>query len=108
MRPGPLEIIFIIAIIIAVIIIARIIRRGRDNSEERNEPSVDITGRPVPRKSNRYMGFFRRTGIGLVLAGIILLIAGISMLQWALQSYIWAFVVVVIGFIIVLLTRNKR
>ena len=108
MRPGPLEIIFIIVIIIATVIVARMARRGRDTSEGQDESSVDIAGRPVPRKANRYIGFFRRTGIGLVLVGIILLIAGISMLQWALQSYIWAFVVVVIGFIIVMLTRNKR
>ena len=108
MRLGPLEIVFIIVIIIAAVIIARIARRGRGNSTEHDEPSVDITGRPRQRNTNRFQGFFKRTGIGLVVAGIILLIAGIGMFQWAFQSYMWSFVIIAIGFILVLLTRGKR
>lgn len=103
MRLGPLEIVFIIVIIIAVVIIARIVRRGHSTSTEH-----DISGRPRQRNTNRFQGFFRRTGIGLVLAGIILLIAGIGMFHWAFQSYMWSFVIIAIGFIMVMLTRGKR
>ena len=108
MRLGPLEIIFIIVIIIAAVIIARIARRGRGTSTEQDEPPVDITGKPLQRKTNRFQGFFKRTGIGLVLAGIILLIAGIGMFQWAFHSYMWSFVIIAVGFIMVLLARNER
>jgi len=108
MRLGPLEIVFIIVIIIAVVIIARLARRGRGTSTEQDEPPVDITGRPRQRNTNRFQGFFKRTGIGLVLASIILLIVGIGMFHWAFQIYMWSFVIIAIGSIMILLTRGKR
>ena len=99
MRPGPLEIILIIAVIIAVVVIVRIIRSGRGTAHNRESPVEKTTG---PRR------IVSRTGIALMLTGVVLLLAGLSMFRWAFQMYLWAFVIIAIGGITLFLSRKKR
>ncbi len=106
MRPGPLEIVLIIAVIIAVAVIARIIRTGRGATGQKEASTSDATTNS-PGKS-RFWGFFNRTGIVLVIAGIAGLIAAASLFRWVLQSYLWASILITVGFILVLLSRRKR
>lgn len=103
MRPGPLEIVLIIAVIIAAVVIGRIFRANRTAGDN------DATAAPgtSPRKAAGPSGFFRRTGITLAAIGIIAAIAGASLLQWALHSYIWSFILVVLGATIYILARKK-
>jgi uncharacterized ion transporter superfamily protein YfcC len=107
MKFGPLEIILIIFVIIAVIIIARIIRPGRIASRQNNTAkSGDITG-TSENKSGERPKILARTGIALMAAGVIALIAGIGMLQWVLQNYVISFVLILCGIIIFLISRRK-
>jgi len=103
MRLGPLEIVFIIVIIIAAAVITRIIRTGRGAARQNEESSV----KPLERKTKRPRNFFRRTGIAFVLTGIVVFLAGISMFRWALQSYMWSFIIIAIGFVILFLSRKR-
>ena len=106
MRPGLLEIILITAIIIAVAVIARVIRTGRGAPRPNEGSTTDITASPP--KKNRMRGFFNGTGIILIFAGIAALIAAVSLFRWLLQSYLWALILIAIGLILVLLSRKKR
>ncbi len=107
MRLGLLEISVIIIVVIAVALITRIIRTGRKTAYQDNDPSTDITVKPVMKGSGRTHGFFRKSGVLLVLTGVILLLAGVSIFKWALQSYAWSFLSVVIGFLLVYLSKKK-
>ena len=107
MRLGLLEIVIIIAVIIAIAVIARIIRTGRNIARENTESSVDIAIKPADESTNRTRRFFRKAGIALVLAGVILLLAGVGMFKWALQSYMWSFVIVIIGILLAFLSKKR-
>ena len=107
MRPGPLEIILIIAIIIAVVILARIFRGSRRTAEEEDETTTDVTVR-MSQTNPRLYSLLNKTGIAFIISGIIALIAALSIFRWAFQSYLWAVLVIAIGFIIVFLSRKKR
>ncbi len=104
MRLGPLEIVLIIAVIIAVAVIARIIRTGRAAGQGKSNPEAP-TNQP---ESNRLWGFLNRTGIVMVVAGVATLIAAVGLFRWVLQSYLWAVIIMAIGFILVLFARKKR
>lgn len=106
MRPGPLEIALIIAVVIAVAVIARIIRTGGTAAKSGGNSSTDIA--PAPPGKNRLWAFFNRTGIVLILAGIAGLIAAVSLFRWVLQSYLWAVILIVVGLILILFSRKKR
>jgi uncharacterized membrane protein len=95
MRPGPLEIILIITVIIAVAVIARILRTGRGAARANEGPTTDVTASP-PGES-RMHGFFNGTGFALIVAGVVALVAAVSLFRWLLQSYLWAFVLIAIG-----------
>ena len=106
MRPGPLEIVLIIAVIIAVAVIARIIRTGRGTVGQSKASTTEVSAdQPA---SSRLWGFLNRTGIVMVIAGVAALIAAISLFRWVLQSYLWAFILMAVGFILVLFSRKKR
>lgn len=107
MKIGPIEIVLIIAVIIAVLIIARMLRPGRIARQNNAAKSGDITGQTGNRNNERPK-ILARTGIALVTAGVIALIAGISMLQWVLHNYVISFVLIVCGIIIIMLSRRKR
>lgn len=107
MRPGPLEIILIIAIIIAVVILARIFRGSRRTAEEEDETTTDVTIR-MSQTNPRLYSLLNKTGIAFIISGIIALIAALSIFRWAFQSYLWAVLVIAIGFIIVFLSRKRR
>ena len=105
MRLGPLEIVLIIAVIIAVAVIARIIRTG-GTARQKKLPSTQIAAnRPA---SSRLWNFLNRTGIVMVIAGVAGLIAAVGLFRWVLQSYLWAVIIMAIGFILVLFARKKR
>ena len=100
MRPGPLEIILIIAVIIAVVIVARTIRSGRTAARE-------TAAKTSGRKTKGPRSIIGRTGIAFIVIGVIVFFAGISVLRWAFQAYIWSFILVVAGFVMFILTRKK-
>ena len=107
MRLGILEIVIIIAVIIAAAFIARILRTGRNTDHQNGESPTDILVKQVEKSTNKTFGFLRRAGIALVLTGVIILLAGIAMFRWAFQSYYWSFIIVVIGIVLVFLSRKK-
>jgi hypothetical protein len=96
MRLGPLEIILIIAVIIAIAVIAWITR------------SRDSAGKSSGGNYGRVWGFLNRTGIVLVIGGIAAFIAAVSFFRMVLQSYLWAFILVTVGLILVLFSRKRR
>ena len=107
MRPGPLEIILIIAIIIAVVIIARIFRSSRIAAKQDEESTTDVTVKPSQTNPRLY-SLLNKTGIAFIISGILALIAAVSVFRWAFQSYLWAVLAIAIGFITVFLSRKKR
>ena len=104
MKPGPLEIVLIIFVIIAIAVIARIIGPARKASQENRKSNNASTGS----NTEKYAKLLGRTGIALVIAGGITLIAGISMLQWVLHNYVLSFVLIVVGVIIFIMSRRRR
>ena len=107
MRLGILEIVIIIAVIIAAAFITRIIRTSHNADRQNGESPTDILVKQVKKSTNNPFGFLRRSGIALVLTGVIILLAGIAMFRWAFQSYYWSFIIVVIGVVLVFLSRKK-
>ena len=104
MKPGPLEIVLIIFVIIAIAVIARIIGPARKAPQENRKSNNASTGS----NTEKYAKLLGRTGIVLVIAGGITLIAGISMLQWVLHNYVLSFVLIVVGIIILIMSRRRR
>jgi len=104
MKLGWLEIVLIIFVVIAIAIIARIIRPGSTASQKNNK-STDATNES---KTDRHSKILGRTGIALIIAGGIALVAGISMLQWVLHNYVLSFILIVIGIIILMISRRRR
>ena len=104
MRLGWLEIVLIIFVIIAIAVIARIIRPGRAASQK-NDKSTAITNGS---KTDRHAKILGRTGIALIIAGGIALVAGISMLQWVIHNYVLSFILIVIGIIVLMISRRRR
>ena len=108
MKLGPLEIALIIFVVIAVIIIARIIRPGRIASRNEDNTNFDTkSGRNTQKKSKR-SSLLTRTGVALMAAGGITIIAGVSMLQWVLHNYVISIVLIACGAIIFFLSRQRR
>ena len=98
MRPGPLEIIVILAVILAIIILARMFRAR----------PADTT--PGKKSSGNTWKMLRRLGVVLIILGIVYFVGAIGvfeMLGWALRSYLWALPAIVIGILCVLLSRRK-
>jgi UDP-N-acetylmuramyl pentapeptide phosphotransferase/UDP-N-acetylglucosamine-1-phosphate transferase len=107
MRLGPLEIVLIIAVIIAMALIARIVRMGRRTAakDEKSQSSQMPTASQPETKAGR--GSVNRAGIVLIIAGIIALIAAASLFRLILQGYLWALLLIAVGFILVRLSRKK-
>ena len=104
MRPGPLEIVLIIFIIIAAAVIARMVRTGRRRDGEKGAAAPEKTGG----NPDRFYWLFNRTGIGLTIVGFLAMVAAFGMFRWALRSYLWAILVIAIGFVLILLSRARR
>ena len=100
MRPGPLEIVLIIFVIIAVLVIARILGPDRRESQKNRKSGA--------RTNDRSAKFLGRTGIALIIAGGLTLIAGVSMLQWLLHNYVLSIVLIVVGIIVYMISRRRR
>ena len=107
MRLGILEIVIIIAVIIAAAFITRIIRTSRNADRQKEESPTDVLVKQVNTSTNKTSSFLHRSGIALILTGAIILFAGIGMFRWAFQSYYWSFIIVVIGIVLVILFRKK-
>ena len=97
MRPGPLEVVLILAIIVAIVIIARIARGGR-RAGEKAAASRQSRGRP--------QAFFSRSGLLLVIVGVIGLAVAAGFFRLMLQGYLWSAVVIALGAILLLLSRR--
>jgi hypothetical protein len=108
MRLGPLEIVLIIAVIIAIAVIARIARRRDGTAVRKGSASRDNAEKRSEGNSGRIWGFLNRTGIVLVIGGIAAFIAVASLFRMVLQGYLWAFILVAAGLILVFLSRNRR
>jgi tellurite resistance protein TehA-like permease len=106
MRLGPLEIAIIIVVIIAIAVIARIVR-FRGTAKQNEVSSVSIPVKSAEERTSRPRSLLRKIGLAFILTGVILLIAGISMFRWAFQSYLWSYIIVAIGLVIVFLSRKK-
>jgi hypothetical protein len=98
MRPGPLEIVLIIVVVICIALIARIVRPAGRSSAAHDE-------RKSPQRAG---GFLNKAGIALIIGGIVVLAAAASLFRWVLQSYLWAIILIAGGTIMVLLARRKR
>lgn len=107
MKFGWMEIVLIIFVVIAVAVIARIVRPGRIASREERE-DTGTTARNNQRGKNKRPAFMARTGIALVVAGGIALIAGASMLKWVFHNYILSAILIACGVIIFVLSRRIR
>ena len=107
MRPGPMEIAIIIAVIIGIAVITRILRTRQVASRQDKESPAGKPARQVKKGTGKTRNSLTRTGIAFILAGGILLLAGITLFRWAFQSYWWAFIFVAIGLILVFLSRRK-
>ena len=103
MKIGWLEILLIIFVVIAVAVIARIIRPGRIASR-----NADTDKGPEDDNAKKRSSLLARTGIALIAAGGIALIAGVSMLQWVLHNYVLSLVLIACGVIIFVLSQRKR
>ena len=103
MKIGWLEILLIIFVVIAVAVIARIIRPGRIASR-----NADTDKGPEDGSAKKRSSLLARTGIALIAAGGIALIAGVSMLQWVLHNYVLSLVLIACGVIIFVLSQRKR
>ena len=104
MKPGPLEIVLIIFVIIAIVVIARIVRPGREASRKNDNTNTSAT----ESKTGRNTRLLGRTGIALIIAGGITIIASISMLQWVLHNYVLSLILIVIGIIVFKMSRRRR
>ena len=107
MRLGLLEIIVIIAIIIAIAVITRIFRTSRGIAKQNKESPVGAPVKPVGERTGRPGNFLKRAGVACILTGGVLSLAGISMFRWAFQSYSWAFIIVVIGLVLLFLSVKR-
>ncbi len=108
MRLGPLEIVLIIAVIIAIAVIARIVRRKDKATGQEESATTDVTVKHPGSASKRVWDFLNRTGIVLVVGGVAAFIAAVSLFRMVLQSYLWAFILMAVGLILVLYSRKKR
>jgi len=108
MKLGVLEIVLIIFVIIAVVVIARIVRPGRIASRNDSHKESDTTVITGETKTDRRSSILSRTGIALMAAGAIALIAGVSMLQWVLHNYVISIVLIICGAVIFVLSRQRR
>lgn len=108
MKIGWLEIVLIIFVLIAMAVIARIIRPGRIASRNDDNQGTDTDKRPADNKTDRRSNLLARTGIALIAAGGIALIAGVSMLQWVLHNYVLSIVLIICGVVIFMLSRRNR
>ena len=107
MRLGILEIVIIIAIIIAIALVTRIYRGNRDAPEQSNKSSEEIIHRQAKEKAGRTHSYLKRVGAAFFIAGIIIALAGMSMFRWAVQSYVWSFIIVGVGLVLLFLSRKK-
>jgi len=98
MKPGPLEIVLIIVVVICIALIARIVRSVGRQPAARDE-------RKSPQRAG---GFLNKGGIALIIAGVVVLAAAASLFRWVLQGYLWALILIAGGTIMVLLARRKR
>jgi hypothetical protein len=94
MRIGPLEIVLIIGVAVAVALIARVVRLGR----------VPTDAARQRRDSHPVIG---RAGIALIILGIAVLGIVAGLFRWVLQGYLWALVVIGVGVFMVLQARRK-
>jgi hypothetical protein len=98
MKPGPLEIVLIIVVVIGVALIARIVRPvGR-------QPAASEKRKSRPRSG----GFLNKAGIFLIIGGALVLTAAASLFRWVLQGYLWALILIAGGVIMILLARRRR
>ena len=104
MKFGWLEIVLIIFVIIAVAIIARIVRSNRVPGGQKEK-----SGRHIKTAANtRTLIFLNRAGIVLIIAGGIAVIAAASFFRLVLQSYLWAFLAIAVGVILWRFSRKDK
>ena len=108
MKIGWIEIVLIIFVVIAVAVIARMIRPGRIASQQNSSRESDAAAVSTEKKTGRRPNLLARTGIALIAASGIALIAGVSMLQWVLHNYVLSSVLIICGIVIFVLSRRKR
>jgi uncharacterized membrane protein len=105
--PGPIEIVIIIAVIMALALVTRIFRAKWLATEDRKDSPAGTSPRQGKVRERRSRRQIKRLGIILTLVGIILLIIGISMFKWAFQTYIWSCLVAAVGLVLLALSVRR-
>ena len=108
MRIGPLEIRVIIIIILAILLVARIVRARSYDTERSKETPTDIVAGGAKDNPGRIQSYLKKLGIAFLVAGILSALAGASMFRMAVQGYAWAFGAVTIGFVLLFLVRKNN
>ncbi|OGO32488.1 MAG: hypothetical protein A2Z29_06705 [Chloroflexi bacterium RBG_16_56_11] len=99
MKIGLLEIVLIIAVVIALALVTRVVRMGNNLAPAKTTAS----GNGSIQKRNPLTW----TGVILIVAGIIGLAAAASLFRLILQSYLWSLLIIAAGFIMLRLSRRK-
>ena len=102
------EIIIVVLIIMAVLIITRVIRIGRNTVRQDEDTRSEIMISQFERKTRNIFDLFMRLGISLVVIGVILIILSATLFKWAVQSYIWSSIIIILGVILILIFRRKK
>jgi hypothetical protein len=103
--PSPLEMGFIIVIVIVVLFITRVSRTGRGASSQKRTQNRPTTSPP---KKDKTATWLNRSGIILVIIGIIALAAAAGLFEWVSKEYLIAIIVILAGIILVVISRRRR
>ena len=108
MKIGAQEIMIVVLIIMAILIITRVIRIGRNTVGRDEDARPEVMMSQFERKTSNMFDFFMKLGIALVAIGVVLMILSIILASWTVQSYMWSAIAIVVGAIAILIFRRKR
>lgn len=108
MKIGAQEILVLVLIIMAILIITRVIRIGRNTVGRDEDARPDVMMSQFEHKTSRMFDFFMKLGIALVAIGVILMILSIILANWTMSSYMWSAIAIVVGAVIILIFRRKK
>lgn len=108
MKISAQEIIIVALVVMAILLVTRVIRIGRNTVRRDEDTRSDVVMSQFDRKTRIIFDFFIRLGIALTALGGVLIILSLSWFKWALQSYLWSIIIIVIGVILILVFRRRK
>jgi hypothetical protein len=108
MRISAPEIIITALVIIAILLVTRVMRIGRNTVRGDEDTREEVMMGQFELKARGMFDFFKKVGIALVALGVLLIILSASWLRWAISSYLWSAVIIVVGIIFFLVFRRRR